>query len=500
MRRLFPSLLVLGMLAVLVLGCTTPSKLQGGSSDGMDGENALELYRQGLISTERDTVDLFPTATRYELALSMTEPFAQIEGQERITYWNNEDIALADIYLRMFPNNAGDNMVVSSLQVNGEENAFIIEYNNTALRVDLPVVLQPGENVILDLDYTVAIPADFGGNYGLFSYIDGVLALDQVYAIIPVFDDEGWNVEIPALNGDMIYSDPAFFTVNLVTPADLVIATSGVKVDEQVKDGVMTQTIVAGPVRDFYLAASARYAQVSGQVGETLITSYYPVEYAEGGQFVLEVGVNALKTYNERFGPYPYTELDLVSTPMQAGGMEYSGIVAMGIQYYDPQAIYAGMPALTFLETATAHEVAHQWFFNMIMSDQIDEPWIDEGMAQYLTALYYEDTYGASAARSIRDSWYSRWNRVKSRAMAIGLPVRDYSETDYSAIIYGRAPLFIQALREKMGDEMFFKFLHALFADYEWGILTTQEYRALAEQTCDCDLQQDFANWVYLQQ
>ena len=500
MKRLFSSLLAVGMIALLGLGCTTPSKLGSDSNNIVDGENALELYRQGLISTEQDTVDLFPTATRYELTLSMTEPFPQIEGQESITYWNNEEVALNEIYLRMFPNNSGDNMVVIRLQVNGEDSAINIEYNHTALRVDLPAALQPGEGVTLDLDYTVAVPTDFGGNYGLFSYIDGVLALDQVYAIIPVFDDEGWNVEIPALNGDMIYSDPAFFTVTLVTPPGLVIATSGVKINEQVKDDVMTQTIVAGPVRDFYLAASENYAVVSEQVAETLVTSYYPEEYAEGGQFVLDVGVNALKTYNEHFGPYPYTELDLVSTPMQAGGMEYSGIVAMDIQSYDPEVVYAGMPALTFLETATAHEVAHQWFFNLIMSDQIDEPWIDEGMAQYLTALYYEDTYGASAARSIRDSWYSRWNRVKSRAMAIGLPVRDYSETDYSAIIYGRAPLFIQALREKMGDEMFFEFLHALFADYEWGILTTEEYRALAEQVCNCDLQQEFENWVYSQQ
>jgi len=230
MKRLFSSLLAVGMIALLGLGCTTPSKLGSDSNNMVDGENALELYRQGLISTEQDTVDLFPTATRYELTLSMTEPFPQIEGQESITYWNNEEVALNEIYLRMFPNNSGDNMVVIRLQVNGEDSAINIEYNHTALRVDLPAALQPGEGVTLDLDYTVAVPTDFGGNYGLFSYIDGVLALDQVYAIIPVFDDEGWNVEIPALNGDMIYSDPAFFTVTLVTPADLVIATSGVKI------------------------------------------------------------------------------------------------------------------------------------------------------------------------------------------------------------------------------------------------------------------------------
>jgi aminopeptidase N len=255
--------------------------------------------------------------------------------------------------------------------------------------------------------------------------------------------------------------------------------------------------VVAGPVRDFYLAASVNYKAVSEQVGETLVTSYYPIGYEEGGEFVLQSGVKALNTYNELFGTYPYTELDLVGTPMQAGGMEYSGIVAVGAQYYDPDTIVPGTSAFTFLEMATAHEVAHEWFFNMVMDDQIDEPWIDEGMAQYLTQLYYEYNYGSSAARSFKESLYSRWERVNNKKMAIGLPVRDYTETEYGAIIYGRAPLFIQSLRDKMGDEVFFEFLKNLFTEYKWGILNTEEFRAAAEESCRCNLQEEFDTWVY---
>ncbi len=179
--------------------------------------------------------------------------------------------------------------------------------------------------------------------------------------------------------------------------------------------------------------------------------------------------------------------------------MEYSGIVAMGIQFYDPEVIYSGMSAFTFLESATAHEVAHEWFFNIIMDDQIDEPWIDEGMAQFLTSLYYKDTYGSSAARSYKESWYSRWNYVGSKLMPIGLPVRDYTEAEYGAIIYGRAPLFIQSLHDSMGDEVFSEFLHTLFLKYKWGILTTEEFRSLAEEACNCDLQEYFETWVYSQ-
>jgi hypothetical protein len=47
------------------------------------------------------------------------------------------------------------------------------------------------------MDFQVDVPTEMGGNYNLFGYNSGVLALDKFYPVIPVYDDEGWNVEIP---------------------------------------------------------------------------------------------------------------------------------------------------------------------------------------------------------------------------------------------------------------------------------------------------------------
>ncbi len=493
MRRISQLFLCLLLCCMLLIGCTQSQQNQTTPTTS----DELAIFEQGLIEEEKGDLKQFNTATQYELQLSLEQPYSELGGQEKVTYWNNEDVALNEIYLRMFPNNSGDCMVVSKILVDGQETAINVEFDNTAVRVDLPAALEPGESVLMELTYTIQIPTDYGGNYGLFSYIDEILALDEVYAVIPVYDDEGWNVEIPPANGDMIYADPSFFTVTIQAPAELLIASSGIVIDEKESDGMQTLTVVAGPVRDFYLAASANYEAVSEQVGETLVTSYYPEGYEEGGKLVLNTGVNALKTYSKLFGIYPYTELDLVGTPMQAGGMEYSSIVAMGIQYYNPDAIVSGYSAFTFLESATAHEVAHQWFFNMVMDDQIDEPWIDESMAQYLTELYYEYNYGITSGKSFEESLYARWARVDNKAMPVGLPVRDYTDVEYGAIVYGRAPLFIQSLRDKMGDEVFFEFLKNLFTEYKWGILNTEEFRAVAEESCGCDLQNEFDSWVY---
>ena len=61
---------------------------------------------------------------------------------------------------------------------------------------------------------------------------------------------------------------------------------------------------------------------------------------------------------------------------------------ALSLYYYNPD---HNLGNLTFLESVAAHEIAHQWFFNQVMSDQIEEPWLDESLVQYATYLYYVD-------------------------------------------------------------------------------------------------------------
>ena len=98
------------------------------------------------------------------------------------------------------------------------------------------------------------------------------------------------------------------------------------------------------------------------------------------------------------------------------------------------------------LETTVAHEVGHQWFYNTVGNDQANEPWVDESLTQYITSMYFLDEYGQNGMDLYRESWTSRWERVKKDATPIGLPATDYEGASYSAIIYGRGPIFIQTL------------------------------------------------------
>ena len=56
------------------------------------------------------------------------------------------------------------------------------------------------------------------------------------------------------------------------------------------------------------------------------------------------------------------------------------------------------------MEGTVAHEVGHQWFYNLVGDDQLDDPWLDESFAQFATLQYFTDEYGASGADGFRNS------------------------------------------------------------------------------------------------
>lgn len=452
-------------------------------------------FRAGLV--DGTVLGQLPGASVYEIDLEIAPDFNLLTGRQSVHYTNREDRALGEVYFQLFPNTAGGATNITSAEVDGQPVEPGYEYLDSAIRVPLPTPLPPGGVITVELEYAVQVSREMAGNYGLFGYFDGFLVLDEFYPVIPVYDDEGWNVQDPPPIGDVTYFDTSFYLVRVTAPADLVVISSGSLLEQEVTGDTRVVTLAAGPARDFYLAAGPNLIMLTEQVGPTTINSHAPPDYRAGAEFALQVAADALDSFGERFGPYPYREFDVVGTPMQALGIEYPGMTNIALDLYDLEAEVLGLPARVVLESTVAHEVAHQWFYNVVGNDQVDDPWLDEAVVQYLTGLYYRDVYGEAAEQGLRESWVSRWDRIAGAEVPIGLATGAYTADEYSPIIYGRGPLFVALLEEEMGTETFAEFLRDYYQSNQWGIATGEGFRELAEQHCGCDLAGLFEKWVY---
>ena len=485
-----------GIVSSTTLATTTTTAPEPEAFNLFAGQGyTLDVFRQGLIETEREvTAAMFPGLPLYEADLTLSPEMTGLEGSYSVRYTNTEEVPLQEVVFRLFPNISDGATVIVNLTVDDAAAEPSFSLQRSVMSVPLAEALAPGESVLIEMGLEVTVPIEEGGKYGTFLLDEGILSLAHALPLLAVYDDEGWNLEIPPPNGDSVYSDAAFFLVRVAVAAGTTLATSGRQISvEQLDDGIEARLYAAGPVRDFYMAASDRLEMIVAGVGETIVRSYAPPEFRQRNQMVLDLTVSSLNLFNELYGAYPYTELDMISTATLALGVEYPGAIVMTMGHYDPA---QGFDDPTIISTVV-HEVAHQWFYGTVGNDQLDEPWLDESLAQYATWRYWEETQGEQAASGFAAHLDSRWGRVEFADIPIGLPVAAYQEDEYGAIVYGRGALFLGDLERIFGREEFDAFLAHYAARYKYGIATTADFQQASEEACGCDLADEFDGAVH---
>lgn len=434
--------------------------------------------------------------TRYDIDLKVDMESLTLSGRQRTRYTNNEAVPLEELYFNLFPNSSrfGARMELLSAGIQGQEAAFEYERGRTAAKLVLPESLLPGDVVTVTLEFTAKVPSVEENQYLVFAFAQGVLSVGDWHPMVAVYDDEGWNLEFPEGNvGEIVYSESAFYTVRLTVPWGLTVVATGVEADRTLNaDDTQTLTYYSGPVRDFHIVVSDRYEVASGVTGATTITSYYwPEREACGVQTVWSANL-ALNLYSQLFGPYPFTELDLVEADLWPWAIEWPGFILVG----DP--LYAD-PHEACGEWHVVHEVAHQWWYSVVGNDQVDEPWLDEALANYSTALYYRAVHDAEAAEGeIRKHINARYEAYVQTYGdgVVGGPTSAYTGASYYPLVYAKGALFFQALHQLMGDEAFFGGLQRYYTQYKYDVATAEGLLSIMEQAHGQPLGEFYEHWI----
>lgn len=447
------------------------------------------IYKDDLAPEYHAILNALPYASLYSINFIISDDLAHITGDETITYTNAEDTALKEINLRLFSNILGGKMRVENVMVNQESVKLFYSLNDSLLTIRLKNALQPQESIIISMNFEITVAQTIGSHYSVQTHYDNVLTLAHAYPMIAVYDDEGWNVEIPADYGDITYADMSFYVTTVEAPTRVTLAASGREINREESANRQRVIYAGGPMRDFYLAASPDYSITAQESNGITLRFYARKSQKDGASYALNIAAKAIEIFSARYAPYPYRELDFVSAPTNAGGMEYPGAIAITRQ----QIVENNM----FLETITTHEVGHQWFYNLIGNDQLNEPWLDESLTQFITLQYFTDAHDDSVSDIFHQSLENRWAAIDLKETPVGLPVREYTHSEYSAIIYGRGALFFETLREEIGSATFDTFMQDYTQSSAWNITNAEILRKKAEENCACDLTLLFQKWIY---
>jgi len=451
----------------------------------------------------------------YDIDAELDPDAGILRCRQKVEYINRSEDCLNHLYFHLYPNayqyenkpvfekyemmQAYPNgfspgfIEFNDIRVNGSEAIYVIGgYSDNILMLILDEILYPGEKISVEMDYIVKLP----NCLGRFGYGGNTFKVVNWYPIACIYDENSWNLDPYYPIGDPFYSDVANYRVSVRAPSDYVIASTGRVKEKKEKEGSIIWEIYAPAVRDFAFLAG-RFETASKVVGHTTVTSYYITR--ETGLKALEYAADALEYYNEAFGIYPYTQFSVVEADFFIGGMEYPNLVMVDHSLYlDDRNGY--------LELITVHETAHQWWYGLVGNNQIRDAWIDEGLTEYSTLLYYGWKYGREKEEELYDSLIGKG---KYKYLQLFYDSEDIDETIhkpsyefmdnmlYDMLVYGKGAMLFHSLREQMGDDLFFAALREFFKEYQFRNVKKDDVIHIFNKMSDNDWVQYFNKWLY---
>jgi hypothetical protein len=446
-------------------------------------------------SKHRNDPRIIDAVPHYRLD-TLFEPASQRwRGWMQVRLRNPSAEPLTTIYVRLYANlpDFDGEATIYRPTVNGQRATITYELDGYMARINYDDPIAVGAEVELTLDFLTTTPIDAGARaYGAFNDDGNSISMASAYPLIAEFRNGDWLREVPDSKGDLVNTPIATYDVEVTLPLSHRLVTTGNAIRYQRNAAEHTYQIVSGLQRDFMLVATT-LPHITSVVEGTRVNIYYPSTQRVDAQLAMRYATQSLTVFNQRFGQYPYNEIDFVAVDARSFyGVEYPGLILL------QNRIFTNHP---LLERIIAHEVAHQWFYNVVGNDVQQHAWVDESLATYAQVIYQEFIHGPIAKQNELDDLQTQYDELikRNRDGPIDRPMGEFTLYTFNAIAYAKGALYLEALRTTAGDDAFFVALKRYVATYAYGVVDGTVLRDLVQQACACDVQPIYQRWVLAQ-
>ncbi len=204
-----------------------------------------------------------------------------------------------------------------------------------------------------------------------------------------------------------------------------------------------------------------------------------------------------LSFFSDRLGvTYPWDKYDQTAVDQfTVGGMENVSATTLTTRGLLHPAL--ARESLEGADGLISHEMAHQWFGDLVTTKDWANLWLNEGFATFMASLWEEHQYGVDNAAYSRWRSQAAWFRQR-RLFAVPIVTHDFRDSlDFAGNIYGKAGLVLQMLRDELGNEAFFGAIkHYLEVNRLQNVATADLIKAVEEST-HVDVDRFFDEWIY---
>ena len=347
--------------------------------------------------------------------------------------------------------------------------------------VDLPRSFRRGEVLSIDIIYH-GYPTATG--FGSFNF-SGHAGTPWVWSLSEPYGARDWW---PCRDHPLDKADSV--DVRVTCPSGYRVGSNG-KLMGVVDNGDGTSTHIWAeryPIATYLVSiAVTNYAAFSNwfvysSTDSLEVLNYVLPEHLSLALQTLPITVDILRLYTTLFGPYPFLKEKYGHSEFGWGGaMEHQTMTS----------------TTTFDEDVIAHELAHQWFGDLITCGSWQDLWLNEGFATYSESLDREGRYGKS------EYWRLIGDRMRSAMNEQGSVFRQDTTSVATLFavtgVYAKGASVLHMLRHVVGDSTFFRILRAYAADprFRYATARTADFRGVCESVSGQPLGWFFDEWIY---
>ena len=253
-----------------------------------------------------------------------------------------------------------------------------------------------------------------------------------------------------------------------------------------------------------YLAALVvgNFEYVEGEADGVPIRVYATPGKKEMGQFALESAEHILTYYDKYFGiKYPYGKLDLIGLPdFSAGAMENTGCITFREVILLIDEKQGSIDLKKTIASVIAHEMAHQWFGDLVTMKWWDDVWLNEGFATWMSSKPVQ-------------AWKPEWNfnlddvsnaggTLNVDSLANTRPIHQAADTPaqiqelFDGIAYGKAAAVLRMLEAYLGEETFRAGVNSYLTQHKYGNATAEDFWDAQAKTSKKPVDTIMPTWV----
>ena len=411
-------------------------------------ENAHSVHGRGSISwlnassrpADEIYVHLYLNAFKNDRTVFLRSPFGAGRSGRGAKHWGYVDVARFAVREM-----GGANLWTPGISRTGDD-----PDDETDVRVPLPRPVAGGETITIDVEWTSQLPEVVERT----GYEHDFHLAGQWFPKIARREQDGTWVHFPFNAQSEFYADYGSYDVTVDVPNRMIVGATGVRVEEKHHGDRRSERYEIDDVHDFAWTAWSDFSERRETIDGVSVRLLYPKGNDANAAATLRALRVGLPFYGAAFGKYPYRVLTVVHPPVDApgaGGMEYPTFITTGAPWYTAL-------ATNFVERVTLHELAHQWFYGLVATDEHSWPFLDEGLASYAESRAMKalagtgDGFSGFGLSIDGDAYFHALSAGSGHDDIVARPAADFSSfKDIGSLVYARTTTILETMARVHG-------------------------------------------------